>query len=481
MELAKGHIISKISPQSIAADLGLQPGDRVLSLDERPVQDIFDFYLRQLPARLSLGVEKADGETIIFDIEKDEDEQLGIDFAQPLLDNCTTCHNRCLFCFIDQLPPGMRSSLYLKDDDLRLSFLSGTYVTLTNISDEELDRLISYRFSPMNISVHTTDDKLRRRMMGNKQASGIMEKLHRIAAGRIAINAQIVLCPDLNDKDALEKTIGDLVSLGPALQSLAIVPVGLTRYRQQNKLYPLRPLGREDADQIVHTVEKWQGQLLTQRNRRIVFASDEIYIKAGRPFPSYDEYEDFPQLENGVGMMAQTLQEIEQGLADGNIDPRQPLYAAWPETLAEKLYDRNAGAKSYLLATGMSAASWLSRKQDALQEYFHADIEFMPVENIFFGKSVTVTGLITGQDLSREFCRRFGSRKKAQDDDVNNVALVLPACMFKADSPVMLDDISVQDLADCLGVPVFVCPATGQGLLSCLAWLADYAKENSNE
>lgn len=470
MEYQKGHIISKVEPQSIAADLGLHPGDRLLALDEKPLRDIFDFELRQLADKLSLTVLTADGENIIFDIEKDADEKLGLEFAQPLLDDCTTCHNRCIFCFIDQLPQGMRKSLYVKDDDLRLSFLSGTYVTLTNISDAELDRLISYHFSPMNISVHTTDDKLRCKMMGNRKAANLLTRLRRIAAGGIAINAQIVLCPDINDGQALEQTITEMVSLGTALQSLAIVPVGLTRYRRDNKLYPLRPLTKTDAAAILELVEYWQRKMLAAGQARIVYASDEIYIKSGRRLPLPAEYDGFPQLENGVGMMTLTLHEIEQGLAGASYQPSQPLYQALPAAAQADPEALKENIKHCIMATGISAAAYLQKLQPELSSKFDLEIEFSPVKNRFFGDTVTVAGLITGQDLLDHF-RGFRCLTPQKQ------ALVLPASMFKADSPVMLDDVSVQDLADCLGLPVFVCPPTGQGLLDFLAWLKGLSEE----
>lgn len=475
----EGHKISNVEPQSIAADLGLRPGDRVSALDDKPVQDIFDFQLRQLAEKVSLTVVKNDGQVLVFDIEKDEDEQLGLEFEQPLLDDCRICHNRCVFCFIDQLPQGMRNSLYMKDDDLRLSFLSGTYATLTNIRDEELDRLISYHFSPMNISVHTTDDKLRRKMMGNKQAGGILDKLRRIAAGGIDINAQIVLCPEINDQEALSKTVEDLIDLGPRLKSLAIVPVGLTRYRSVNKLYPLRPLAAAEAAAVIDQVEKWQAELLAERGSRVIYASDEIYIKAGRPLPQLADYEDFPQLENGVGMLVLMLHELEQGLADDEFLPSPPVFQARPAANGEAAAENARPGKKYFLATGTSAAPWLAQMQESLGREFQASVEFMPVKNRFFGENVTVAGLVTGQDLIDEFTSRCPVPEGQDPEAEAAPELILPANMFKADSPVMLDDVSVQDLADRLGVKVYVSPATGRGLLGTMAWLTRNQREEA--
>ena len=274
MPRKKGQLIRGCQPGSIAEELDLAAGDRLIAIDGQPVRDVFDYRLRQLAEELIVRIEHPDGAVVDYEIEKDEDEDLGLEFEEALLDECTHCHNKCVFCFIDQLPKGLRKTLYFKDDDLRLTFLTGNYVTLTNITDQELDRLIAYRFSPMNISVHTTDPELRIRMMKNPKSGQIMERLERIAAAGIALNTQIVLCPDWNDKDALEKTLHDLSTLRPSVQSIAIVPVGVTRFREENNLAPMRPFTPAECRSVIETVQRYQAHFLQEANSRILYASD---------------------------------------------------------------------------------------------------------------------------------------------------------------------------------------------------------------
>ncbi|NLW10474.1 MAG: DUF512 domain-containing protein, partial [Clostridiaceae bacterium] len=291
MSAKKGQIISQVKTGSLAQELDILPGDRLISIDGQPVLDIFDYQVRQLNEELLLLIEKADGSKIEYELEKDEDEDLGLVFDNPLLDDCTSCHNRCIFCFIDQLPAGMRKTLYFKDDDMRMSFLHGNYVTLTNLDDQELDRLISYRFSPMNISVHATDPVVRMRMMRNKHAGELYPRLQKLAAAGIALNCQLVLVPGVNDGVVLEQTLTDLAALGDNILSIAMVPVGVTRYREENRLFPVRVFSESEADAVVETVNKWQEHHLADKGRRTVYAGDEFYLRAGRDFPPADDYE----------------------------------------------------------------------------------------------------------------------------------------------------------------------------------------------
>ena len=281
----QGQLIIAVEPGSIAADLGLCPGDRLLRLNGEPVKDVFAYRLQVLEEELLLEIRKADQTEIAFEIEKDADELLGLEFEDPLMDQSRHCHNRCLFCFIDQLPPGLRETLYFKDDDLRLSFLTGNYVTLTNLDDEELDRLIAYHLSPMNVSVHTTNPELRRFMMANPRSVKIMEQLRRIAAAGIEINCQIVLCPGLNDGCELERTLEDLETLGERLSSVAVVPVGLTKFREANGLPLLQAVDRTIARQVLEQTAYWQTRFQKRYGRRIFYAADEFYLRAEQAIP----------------------------------------------------------------------------------------------------------------------------------------------------------------------------------------------------
>lgn len=467
MHRTKGHQISCVQPGSIASELGLQPGDSLLMIDGQPLLDVFDYRLRQLNEQLLLTVCKAGGELIEFDIEKDDDEDLGLEFENPLLDECSGCQNHCVFCFIDQLPSGLRPSLYFKDDDLRLSFLTGNYVSLTNISVEELDRLISYRLSPMNVSVHATDPALRLLMMRHRDAGAVFELLQRIAAAGIAINAQIVLCPGLNDGPQLSRTIRDLAGLGQAIQSIAVVPVGITRYREGNRLFKLQALTEASAAAVLAEVQDWQEKMLAQRHTRLIYAADEFYLKAGWALPPVAAYEDFPQLENGVGMASLFRQEMADGLDARSQELEAPLLTAWPAGLPA---DSGAAEQpqAVLLVTGTAALPVIGPFLPGLAAFSGLKVRLQAVTNRFFGETITVAGLLTGQDLAAQ----LPAALRNLPAQPGKTRLVLPACMLKADESLFLDDWSLQQLADRLGVPIHVCRADAPGLLGLLAWLA---------
>ncbi len=453
----QGHLISGIQAGSIAGDLGLQPGDRLLLIDGQPVLDVFDFRLRQMSEELLLTIESADGEVVEYDIEKDEDEDLGLDFDNAVMTDCQGCQNHCVFCFIDQLPPGMRPSLYFKDDDLRLSFLTGNYVTLTNIDDAELDRLIACRLSPVNLSVHTTDPQLRLKMMRHREAGAIMTRMQRIAAAGIVMNVQIVLCPGLNDGAALTRTLDDLIGLGPAVQSIAIVPVGITRYRDANHLTALRPLERADATAVLDEVATRQRAMLDERQTRLVYAADEIYIKAGRAFPAAADYEDFPQLENGVGMASLFQQEMAEGLQAPDIEAIAPLWTA----------GATARPDAAILVTGTAAAPILQTWLPQMSARFGLEIRVAAIVNRFFGERITVAGLLTGQDIITQIPEAL----RQWPDRPANICLILPSCLLKAGEDILLDDCTVQQLADQIGLPIQVCPPDASGLLGLLQHL----------
>ncbi len=394
---------------------------------------------------------RRNGRTIEFEIEKEEDEDIGLLFDNDLMDTCRSCTNRCVFCFIDQLPRGMRPSLYFKDDDLRMSFLDGNYVTLTNLSDAEFHRLVGYRLSPMNISVHALDPGVRSAMMNNRFAGNIMERLRYIADRPISLNIQIVLVPGINDGAVLEETVTGLSTLGDRLSSISVVPVGLTRYRAENRLPALRPYGRMEAAAVIEAAHSWQRLFLAERGTRLVYPSDEFYLRAGRELPAADSYEDFPQLENGVGMVSLFRQEMEDGLAQRRTSP------AW-ETWIRELTERTP--VSVHPVSGADFGPLLDRFADEIRATYGVRWTTHALRNSFFGETVTVAGLLTGADIAAQTAPGLQS-------DPDGVLLV-PATMLRADGDMFLDDWTPERLGNELGVKVAVCGADAPGLL---AWL----------
>lgn len=466
MEADIGQLIAAVQPESIADELGIQPGDRLLAIDEQPVRDVFDYQTRQSAEQLLVTIRKADGEVLIMDIEKDEDEDLGLDFANPMLDDCRNCHNRCVFCFIDQLPGGMRPSLYLKDDDLRLSFLSGNYVTLTNITPAELDRIIDYRFSPLNISVHATDPEVRRKMMRNRHAGNLMPDLQRIAAAGIRINAQIVLVPGFNDGTVLEQTITDLAGLLPAIQSIAVVPVGITRFRSQNNLVPLRPVGKTEALAVLGTIDAWQHRFQDLCDSRVLFAADEFYLNAGQPFPPASEYEEYPQLENGVGMCSLFLDDLDHGLR--NRAPDQS--AKRVQVLSEQ--QGSPAPERVILITGTAAGPILSDAAVRISRAYGLTIEALPVVNRFFGETITVAGLLTGQDILaalmayRPVIPDTGETGSAAS--AAGTVVLIPENQLRSGTRLFLDNETIDSLAQQSGLTVLPIPPDAEALLQIL-------------
>ncbi len=440
-------VITSVSPGSIAEELGIEPGDRLVSMNGEPVRDIFDYRFLSADEQVTLRIGKADGADWTFDIEKDEAEDIGLDFENPLIDCEKGCTNRCVFCFIDQLPEGMRRTLYFKDDDARLSFLYGNYITMTNMKDEEIERIIRYRMSPINVSVHTTRPELRVRMLGNRFAGNILERVRRLVEADITVNAQIVLCRGWNDGAELERTLADLTVLAPRLHSISVVPIGLTRYREG--LEPMEPFDRESAGGVIRTVERWQAALLARCETRTVYAADEFYLLAGREIPSAEAYEDFPQIENGVGMLASLREEFETELASRKA-------AGQPHPLPA---DSAAAGRRVAIATGVSAAQEIGRLAGLLVDAAGGllAVDVIPVENRFFGGQVNVTGLLTGSDLLTQLAGR----------DLGEV-LLLSRAMFRADTETMLDDVERADLERTLGVPVRICDADGVSLLQAM-------------
>ncbi len=423
-----------VMPDSIAEELGIVPGDIVCEINGRRIADFLDYQFLSAMPEIVLKIRKQTGEEIEFEIENEELEDLGISFEKMLFDPAKSCSNRCVFCFIDQLPPNMRESLYFKDDDSRLSFLYGNYVTMTNMLPKDVERLIEYRVSPVNISVHTTDMELRKLMLKNCHADRLMEYIRMLYDGDIVMNMQIVLCKGLNDGENLSKTLLDLATFHPLAVSVSVVPVGLTRYREG--LYPLEAFTKEDALAVVSQVEALQKKFLEELGSRFVYLSDEFYLLADLPIPEAEAYEDFPQIENGVGMEASLEMEFKEALKED-----------LPLTFTGKT----------VIATGTLAFPFIEKLVSLAKEKYPAlDVEVVSVENHLFGGGVTVAGLLGGRDLLD------GLKGKTFD------RLLITASMLKADEPVFLDDVTVEEVESALGVRLVANQNDGFEFLCCL-------------
>ncbi|MCF0146661.1 MAG: DUF512 domain-containing protein [Eubacterium sp.] len=430
------QIIREVIPGSIAEEMEICAGDELLSVNGQPVEDVFDYRFLTQDEEIDVLIRKGDsGEEWLLEIEKEESEELGILFEEPLMDRYRSCHNRCIFCFIDQNPPGMRETLYFKDDDARLSFLQGNYVTLTNMRQKDIDRIIRYRMEPINISIHTTEPDLRTRMLGNRRAGEVLAYLGTFAEAGIGMNGQIVLCRGINDGDHLERTIADLSAYLPHLGSLSVVPAGLTRHREG--LYPLEPFGKDEAKRVIEQVVSWQKRLYPKWKNHFIHASDEWYLLAGEPIPEAETYDGYPQLENGVGMLRLLEEEITEELADRAGDNRE---------------------RSVSLACGMLPGVFLEEQMDRIRRlYPKVQIRCLPIRNDFYGERITVTGLVTGGDLIRQLQgRELGDR------------LLIPCQMLRAGEDVFLDNVAVKDVEKSLHIPVVIVGSEGQDLCRCI-------------
>ncbi|MCI5511900.1 MAG: DUF512 domain-containing protein [Eubacterium sp.] len=426
------HVIKRVLPGSIAEELELEPGDELLSVNGQQIEDVFDYHYLINDEYLEILIRKPDQEEWELEIEKDFEEDLGIEFDSSLMDEYRSCRNKCIFCFIDQMPKGMRDTLYFKDDDSRLSFLQGNYVTLTNMSDHDIDRIIRYHLSPINISFQTTNPELRCRMLNNRFAGDIFPKVQRLYEAGIEMNGQIVLCKGINDGEELERSIRDLSKYLPHLRSVSIVPVGLSRYRED--LYPLEPFTKEDAQKVLDTVKKWQDQLYPQYGLHFIHCSDEWYILAQQPIPREEEYDGYLQLENGVGMVRLLESEVLEELSNRKPDDRK---------------------RRISIATGKLAAPFIRENISHIQKLYPGiEVNVYSIRNDFFGEMITVSGLVTGQDLKKQLAgRELGE------------CLLIPCNMLRAGENVFLDDVTVEELEAALGVPVEVVDEDGASLV----------------
>lgn len=464
----KGHVVLGVAQGSIAQELGIEPGDKILEIDGTVVEDIFDYQFLVQDTYIEVLVEKPDGEQWLLEIDKEYDEDLGITFENGLMDDYRHCHNKCIFCFIDQMPKGMRETLYFKDDDSRLSFLQGNYVTLTNMSDHDIDRIVRYRLSPINISIQTMNPELRCKMLNNRFAGEALKKLDVLNEAGITMNGQIVLCKGINDGAELEFSIKELMKYQPNLQSVSVVPVGLTKYREG--LYPLEPFCKKDAGKVLGIIHRYQEECFKRYGLHFVHASDEWYFLAEDELPEEGRYDGYLQLENGVGMMRLFLNEFEEafqsyllnlqeGSAEGN---GNAIMGAVPDAGGGAREDaggagRDAGgeARELSIATGCLPFPYISRMAGRLMEAFPGlMVHVYPIRNDFFGEMITVSGLLTGQDIRDQLLGKpLGER------------LLLPENMFRSGEDVFLDDLHVGDLEKALQVPINIVKSSGRDFI----------------
>lgn len=502
-EKIPGHEIKNVAEGSIAWEMGVEPGMFLVSVNGHPIEDIFDYQYYMEDTDVDVLIRERSGEETLLEVEKEEDEDFGVTFVSPLMDDYRSCRNNCIFCFIDQMPPGMRKTLYFKDDDSRLSFLQGNYVTLTNMSDHDIDRIIRYRMEPINISIQTTNPALRRKMLHNRFAGDIFPKVRRLKDAGIAMNGQIVLCKGWNDGAELDRSIRDLTEYLPEMQSVSVVPVGLSKFRKG--LTPLEPFTKEDAGAVIDLIEGWQKKiwdalaaryvpeegevtpdLMRGAPRHFIHASDEWYILAGRDIPPAEQYDGFLQYENGVGMLRSLQIEVDAAIAamrrrlDARPASERPHLPAVPADGGSAAADAafsgarhgNAvpaggepdavseeipAARHVTSVTGYLAAPYIQKLADRVEAAFPGHhLDAVAIRNDFFGEMITVAGLVTGGDLIRQLMER-----RAGGADLGEEILV-PVTMLKRGEKIFLDDVSTDDVARETGLPVRIVWDSGE-------------------
>ncbi len=426
-------LIKAVSENSAAWEAGIRAGDRLLLVNGEKIEDIFDYQYETADTETELTVRHKNGRVSSYLLEKAEDEDPGLIFEDGIMDDYRRCRNKCIFCFIDQMPEGMRDTLYFKDDDSRLSFLQGNYVTLTNMSDHDIERVIRYNLEPINISFQSTNPSLRNKMMGNRFAGEALKKADRLFEAGVRMNGQIVLCKGVNDGAELDRSISDLVKYIPCLESVSVVPVGISRYREG--LYPLEPFDKRDAELVIDQIEDWQDRIFKEHGTHFVHASDEWYLNAGRPLPEEDRYDGYLQLENGVGMVRLLCDEVEEELKGVNVDKR---------------------SDSFSIATGELISPVIRELTERVRSYYPSvDVRVYPIRNDFFGDQITVSGLLTGRDIAAQLKGKdLGSR------------LYLPENLLRQGTEVLLDDMTVSGLSDALQVPIGIVKSDGASFLS---------------
>lgn len=443
--------VLRVIKGSIAEEVGIEKGDKLISINGNKVKDIIDYQYLMADEILYIEILKQNSDIWEIEIEKDYDEDIGIVFEDPTIDKPRSCNNKCIFCFIDQLPKGMRKTLYFKDDDSRLSFLQGNFITLTNMKDEDIDRIIKYKISPINISVHTTNPELRVKMLNNRFAGNIMSVMKKIADAGIYMNCQIVCCPGINDKEELKNTINDLYTLYPYVKSVAVVPIGLTKYREG--LYNLRTFEKEEAKYEIEDVAKLQEKFLKENNTPFVRLSDEFYLLAGVDVPSDKFYGDYDQFEDGIGMIRLFRENIKRNI----------------NKLGKKL------SGNLMIVTGALAYDEIKNTSQLIMKHNkNLNITVKKIINNFFGEKITVSGLLTGTDIINQL-----KNEKLPKH------LILPGNVIRKgyelsnnDDKILLDDITIEDIEKELKVKIFLAKDTGEDFIDIINCCI---KEENNE
>ena len=453
------HVVEVVQPGSIAEEMEICPGDVLLAINDTEIEDVFDYRYLIKDEYVEVLIRKQDGEEWLLEIEKDYDDDLGITFENELMSDFRSCSNKCIFCFIDQMPPGMRENLYFKDDDSRLSFLQGNYITLTNMKEKDIERIIHMQLAPINISVQTTNPELRCKMLNNRFAGEKLHFLDMLYEGHVEMNGQVVCCKGVNDGEELRRTIEDLMKYLPFMRSVSVVPAGITKYREG--LFPIELFDSQEAGEVIDLVESYQQQCYEQYGLHFIHASDEWYILAGRDFPEEERYDGYIQLENGVGMMRLFREEFAQALesAAGAMNEQE----------------RYAVRRKLAIATGMLTVSTIRLFAEKVEEKFPGvEIHVCPIRNDFFGETITVSGLITGQDLVAQLLER----RKA-GEDLGKV-LLIPSTMIRSGDQVFLDDMSVAEAEKALGMRLVPVESGGADFVN--AVLSDeYHMEREND
>ena len=444
----KGHLINNVLPGSIAEEMEIEAGDYLLEINGEILEDVFDYHYMINDEYIEVLIRKGNTkEEWLLEIDKEYEEDLGIEFEQSLMDDYKSCTNKCIFCFIDQMPKGMRDTLYFKDDDSRLSFLQGNYITLTNMKDKDIDRIIKYHLCPINISVHTTNPELRCKMLHNRFAGDALKKIDKLAENCIEMNGQIVLCKGVNDGDELIRTIKDLSKYLPHMRSVSVVPTGLTKYR--DGLYPLETFNKEDAIKVIDIIEGFQEEFYNKYGLHFIHPSDEWYIMAERDFPKEDRYDGYIQLENGVGMMRLLNDEYIEALDKVNADNKK---------------------RKVTIATGKLAGDLISKLMKKTEDKFtETEINVKIIENDFFGRTITVSGLLTGRDIYEQL----------KNENLGD-KLLLPGNVLRSGEDVFLDDMTLSELSEKLGVDIVVPGSNGEDLLDAII-REDYSNSDFNE
>lgn len=444
----KEHIIKSVEAGSIAEELEIEPGDVLLTINDEEIGDIFDYRFLIKDEYIEAVIRKPDGEEWLLEIDKEYDDDLGIEFENSLMSDYRSCSNKCIFCFIDQMPPGMRETLYFKDDDSRLSFLQGNYITLTNMQEKDVDRIIRMNLAPINISVQTTNPELRCKMLHNRFAGEKLKFLDKLYEGHIEMNGQVVCCKGVNDGEELKRTIEDLSKYLPFMRSVSVVPAGITKFREG--LYPLELFTKEEAGEIIDLIESYQQGFYEEFGLHFIHASDEWYITAERDFPEEERYDGYIQLENGVGMMRLFIDEFGEAL-------EQLVKSKKYKELKESLH------RTVTIATGKLTYSTMQSFAEQVEKFFPGlTIHVISIRNDFFGETINVSGLITGQDLVKQIKGQQNAGMELGD------TLNIPSNMLRSGEQVFLDDMTVDEAEKALNMRVVPVESGGKDFLEAI-------------